>query len=234
VAESGRATLVDERRVGGEQTTPACAECRSGRTGRHLWASAAVPGHRLAAASWLSVPELVVPVRKACRSSILAESGERLAFRHDLIRDAEQASIPAAARALDRHGRQGAARPQSPVRRDCDAVVRQRESRDGKTNLEIAKYLFVSPHTVSAHLRHGFAFESQVSGRADQRGLRPPIGDRPNGRCAAARPLSPWPADMPFPEVVPCGQDRCEVVASRWPVRCRRCVVQASTEPVPA
>ena len=92
--------------------------------------------------SWLSVPELVVPVRKACRSGILAEPGERLAFRHDLIRDAEQASIPAAARALDRHGRQGAARPQSPVRRDCDAGVRQRESRDGKTSLEIDKYLF--------------------------------------------------------------------------------------------
>jgi hypothetical protein len=28
-------------------------------------------------------------------AGILAESGERLAFRHDLIRDAEQASIPA-------------------------------------------------------------------------------------------------------------------------------------------
>ena len=47
----------------------------------------------------------------------------------------------------------------------CDAVVRQRESRDGKTNLEIAKYLFVSPHTVSAHFRHSFEFGSQVSGQ---------------------------------------------------------------------
>ena len=35
---------------------------------------------------------------------VVAESGERLAFRHGLIRDAEQASIPEAARTLDRHG----------------------------------------------------------------------------------------------------------------------------------
>ena len=133
VAESGRATSSRSSASGENRRRPACAECRSGRTGRHLWVPAAVPGHRLAAARWLSVPELVVPVRKACRSGILAESGERLAFRHDLIRDAEQASIPAAARALDRHGRQGTARPQSPVRRDCDAAVQQRESRDGKT-----------------------------------------------------------------------------------------------------
>ncbi len=30
------------------------------------------------------------------------------------------------------------------------------ESGGGKTNREIAKLLFVSPHTVSAHFSHGF------------------------------------------------------------------------------
>ena len=48
----------------------------------------------LAAASELSVPELVVPIRELVEADILAESGERLAFRHDLIRDAVRASVP--------------------------------------------------------------------------------------------------------------------------------------------
>jgi hypothetical protein len=47
----------------------------------------------------------VVPIRELTEADILAESGERLAFRHDLIRDAVRASVPAAVRrALDRHG----------------------------------------------------------------------------------------------------------------------------------
>jgi DNA-binding CsgD family transcriptional regulator len=112
VVQSGRATLVDERlpaRVGEDMRRrltrmPGPAE-RVATCGASLGRRFSVAD--LAAASELSVAELVVPIRELVEADILAESGERLAFRHDLIRDAVRASVPAAVRrALDRHGAQ--------------------------------------------------------------------------------------------------------------------------------
>ncbi len=112
VVESGRATLLDERlpaRVGEDMRRrlarmPGPAE-RVATCGASLGRRFSVT--ELAAASELSVPELVVPIRELVEADILAESGERLAFRHDLIRDAVRASVPPAVRrALDRHGAQ--------------------------------------------------------------------------------------------------------------------------------
>ncbi|MGD0377543.1 MAG: AAA family ATPase [Streptosporangiaceae bacterium] len=112
VVQSGRATLVDEQlpaRVGEDMRRrltrmPGPAE-RVATCGASLGRRFSVAD--LAAASELSVAELVVPIRELVEADILAESGERLAFRHDLIRDAVRASVPAAVRrALDRHGAQ--------------------------------------------------------------------------------------------------------------------------------
>jgi len=112
VVDSGRATLVDERlpaRIGEDMRRrltrmPGPAE-RIATCGASLGRRFSVT--ELAAASGLSVPELVIPIRELVEADILAESGERLAFRHDLIRDAVRASVPAAVRrALDRHGAQ--------------------------------------------------------------------------------------------------------------------------------
>jgi DNA-binding CsgD family transcriptional regulator len=112
VVQSGRATLVDERlpaRVGEDMRRrltrmPGPAE-RVATCGTSLGRRFSVAD--LAAASELSVAELVVPIRELVEADILAESGERLAFRHDLIRDAVRASVPSAVRrALDRHGAQ--------------------------------------------------------------------------------------------------------------------------------
>jgi DNA-binding CsgD family transcriptional regulator len=110
VVESGRATLADDHlpaRVGADMRRrltriPGPAE--------RIAVCAASLGRRfsvaeLAAVSGLSIPELVRPILELVEADILAESGERLAFRHDLIRDAVRASVPAAVRrALDRHG----------------------------------------------------------------------------------------------------------------------------------
>ncbi len=112
VVECGRATLLDDRlpaRVGEDMRRrltrmPGPAE-RVATCGASLGRRFSVT--ELAAASELSVPELVVPIRELVEADILAESGERLAFRHDLIRDAVRASVPPAVRrALDRHGAQ--------------------------------------------------------------------------------------------------------------------------------
>jgi DNA-binding CsgD family transcriptional regulator len=110
VVKSGQAMLVDERlpaRIGDDMRRrltrmPGPAE-RVATCGASLGRRFTVI--ELADASGLSVPELVVPIRELTEADILAESGERLAFRHDLIRDAVRASVPAAVRrALDRHG----------------------------------------------------------------------------------------------------------------------------------
>ena len=112
VVQSGRATLVDEQlpaRVGENMRRRLT---RMPRSAERVATCGASLGRRfsvadLAAASELSVAELVVPIRELVDADILAESGERLAFRHDLIRDAVRASVPAAVRrALDRHGAQ--------------------------------------------------------------------------------------------------------------------------------
>ncbi len=59
----------------------------------------------LGALAGLPAAELVSPVRELIQADILSESGERLAFTHDLIRGAVRASVPATVRrALDRQG----------------------------------------------------------------------------------------------------------------------------------
>jgi DNA-binding CsgD family transcriptional regulator len=110
VVESGRAMLLDERlptRVAEDmrrrlRRMPGPAE-RVATCGASLGRRFTVI--ELADASGLSVPELLVPISELAEADILVESGERLAFRHDLIRDAVRASVPPAVRrALDRQG----------------------------------------------------------------------------------------------------------------------------------
>jgi DNA-binding CsgD family transcriptional regulator len=110
VVESGRAMLVDERlpaRVAEDmrrrlRRMPGPAE-RVATCGASLGRRFTVI--ELADASGLTVPELLVPISELAEADILVESGERLAFRHDLIRDAVRASVPPAVRrALDRQG----------------------------------------------------------------------------------------------------------------------------------
>jgi predicted ATPase len=110
VVESGRAMLVDEhlparvtedmrrrlRRMPGPAERVATCGASLGRRFTVI---------ELADASGLSVPELLAPIGELAEADILVESGERLAFRHDLIRDAVRASVPPAVRrALDRQG----------------------------------------------------------------------------------------------------------------------------------
>jgi DNA-binding CsgD family transcriptional regulator len=110
VVEHRQATLVDKRlpaRVGEDMRRRLTR--MPGRAERVATCGASLARRftviELADASGLSVPELVVPIRELTEADILAESGERLAFRHDLIRDAVRASVPPAVRrALDRHG----------------------------------------------------------------------------------------------------------------------------------
>jgi DNA-binding CsgD family transcriptional regulator len=112
VVESGRAVLVDERlpaRVAEDmrrrlRKMPGPAE-RVATCGASLGRRFTVI--ELADASGLSVLELLVPISELAEADILVDSGERLAFRHDLIRDAVRASVPPAVRrALDRQGAQ--------------------------------------------------------------------------------------------------------------------------------
>jgi DNA-binding CsgD family transcriptional regulator/tetratricopeptide (TPR) repeat protein len=59
----------------------------------------------LATMSDLSVPELLSPIRTLLQADILTEFDDRLAFGHDLVRDAVRASVPIAVRrAFDRRG----------------------------------------------------------------------------------------------------------------------------------
>lgn len=97
------------------------------------------------------------------------------------MRDAVQASIPAAVRpALDRHG--------AKVLLACGALPvevamhpARAESGDGPTNRGIGKCLFVSSPTVGACLRRSFRrYESQVRGHADECFRRPMSRHRTN------------------------------------------------------
>lgn len=135
---------------------------------------------------------------KLVEAGILAESGERLAFRHDLIRDAEQASIPA------RHARWTATG--AKVLPACRALsveiamqlAESAESRDGKTNREIAKYLFVSPHRKRPRSPQFREFESQVLGQLASVAAGGRLDIARTCDAWAARLLSPWPGEMPF------------------------------------
>ena len=107
---SGRATLTEDRmptRTGGDMRKrlarlPALAE--------RVAVAASSLGRRftvadLATLSDLSVADLSPVVRELIDAGILAESDDRLAFEHDLVRDAVRTSVPAAVRReLDRRG----------------------------------------------------------------------------------------------------------------------------------
>ncbi|MDT4976037.1 MAG: hypothetical protein QOG98_1795 [Pseudonocardiales bacterium] len=107
---SGRATLTEDRmptRTRGDMRKrlarlPAIAE--------RVAVAASSLGRRftvadLATLSDLSVGDLSLVVRELIDAGILAESDDRLAFEHDLVRDAVRTSVPAAVRReLDRRG----------------------------------------------------------------------------------------------------------------------------------
>jgi DNA-binding CsgD family transcriptional regulator len=103
VIEAGRARLTDDRmptRTGGDMRK------RLGRLSadaERVAVAASSLGRRflvadLAAMSELSVATLPPVVRELIEAGILAESGDRLAFEHDIIRDAVRTSVPAAIR----------------------------------------------------------------------------------------------------------------------------------------
>ena len=73
------------------------------------------------------------------------------------------------------------------------------ESRDGKTNREIAKYLFVSPHRKRPRSPQFREFESQVLGQLASVAAGRRLDIARTGDARRRRLLSPWPADVPFP-----------------------------------
>ncbi len=106
--ESGRATLV------GESLPHRVSDSLRGRLARmspmaeRVATFATGLGRRftlqdLSAMTDMSLAELIDPVRELIQADLLAENGDRLAFRHDLIRDAVRGSLLAPVRrALDR------------------------------------------------------------------------------------------------------------------------------------
>lgn len=72
------------------------------------------------------------------------------------------------------------------------------ESRDGKTNREIAKYLFVLPHRKRPRSPQFREFESQVLGQLASVAAGGRLDIARTCDAWAARLLSPWPGEMPF------------------------------------
>jgi DNA-binding CsgD family transcriptional regulator len=108
--ESGRATLIEDRLPSRLSNDMRRRLSRMPEPAERVAVCAASLGRRfsvadLAAISDLSVPELFLPIRELIQADILAESGDRLAFGHDLVRAAVRASVALAMRrALDRRG----------------------------------------------------------------------------------------------------------------------------------
>ena len=106
----GRATLITHRLPSRVSDTMRDRLSRMPEPAERVATAAASLGRRftvedLAALSGLAVPELLPPIRSLMQADLFTEFDERLAFGHDLIRDAVRASVPTAVRrALDRRG----------------------------------------------------------------------------------------------------------------------------------
>jgi DNA-binding CsgD family transcriptional regulator len=106
--DSGRATLVEDRlphRVSdgmrGRLARMSPASERAATFASGLGRRFSV--HDLAAMTDMSVTELITPVNELVRAEILADDGGRLAFRHDIIREAVRGSLLSSLRsAIDR------------------------------------------------------------------------------------------------------------------------------------
>jgi DNA-binding CsgD family transcriptional regulator len=106
--DSGRATLVEDRlphRVSDSmrrrlaRMSPASERAATFASGLGRRFSV----HDLAAMTDMSITELVAPVNELVRAEILADDGGRLAFRHDIIREAVRGSLLSSLRsAIDR------------------------------------------------------------------------------------------------------------------------------------
>ena len=107
---AGRATLTDDRLPSRASDGMRMRLTRLSEAAERVATAAASLGRRftvadLSALSEVSVPDLVAPIRILMDADILVDSDDRLAFVHDLVRDAVRASVPiAVTRALDRRG----------------------------------------------------------------------------------------------------------------------------------
>jgi DNA-binding CsgD family transcriptional regulator len=106
--EAGRARLVEDRLPRRISDNMRARLLRMSPAANHLATLASALGrrfsvHELAQMAGMAITELLDPVRELAQADIFIESGERLAFGHDLIREAVRASSPVPVRrALDR------------------------------------------------------------------------------------------------------------------------------------
>ena len=106
--EAGRARLLEDRAPGRISDTMRVRLLRMSPAANRLATLASALGrrfsdHELAQLAQLPITELLDPIRELVQADIFIESGDRLAFGHDLIREAVRASssVPVR-RALDR------------------------------------------------------------------------------------------------------------------------------------
>jgi len=106
--DSGRATLLEDRlprrlsdSMRGRLARMSPASERAATLASGLGRRFSI--HDLAAMTDLSITELITPVNELVQAEILADDGGRLAFRHDIIREAVRGSLLASVRrAIDR------------------------------------------------------------------------------------------------------------------------------------
>lgn len=117
---------------------------------------------RLAAASPRKPSTLVAELDEALAAGLLVETGDELRFRHALVRRVIAAAIPRTVGLRADHGnvlehQNAAERPDSAWDSLTASELRVvRVVARGATNRVAAEQLFLSPHTVSSHLRHTF------------------------------------------------------------------------------
>ena len=125
--------------------------------------------------------QIVDAIDEAMRADLLSSDGHELRFRHELLRDAVLETLPATVRTAllheaagvrlrhgappvdvvsepDEHKEPSLARPSEGWESLTESELRvARLVAEGAKNREAAARLFLSPHTVSTHLRHCFA-----------------------------------------------------------------------------